>query len=300
MMKILMPLMMLGAAVFLIWPMVVQKAEEEMAGEEMLQETTRFGMDVAEDLMDEGSEEARQANSQPSEIGAGESSLADETSEAQASNQPDQMDVNEEMAEANKLMMNQGQTEAAVEELEVLLSVPFAPQAPRGNWSQPYQDACEEAAVIMADRFIRGEGLTVDEMDNEILRMIEWQRQKYGSHKDTNSAETAQLAEDYFSLSSRVIYKVDVEDIRNELRTGRPVIVLVDGRKLGNPFYTFPGPEKHTLVIIGFDVEGFITNDPGTKRGDGYRYPADKLMGAMIDYDGRQAGTKGKAMVVFD
>lgn len=30
MMKILMPLIMLGAVVFLIWPMVVQKAEEVM------------------------------------------------------------------------------------------------------------------------------------------------------------------------------------------------------------------------------------------------------------------------------
>ncbi|KKT93013.1 MAG: hypothetical protein UW94_C0010G0007 [Parcubacteria group bacterium GW2011_GWA2_45_14] len=300
-MKILMILVVVGAAVFLIWPMAVKKVEEVMVMERTQQETTRSGMDIAQDLMGERNNEARQADNQSSESRRDmvESPLADGVSEARVSDQLDGLEVNEEVAEI-KQVMNQEWTEVAAEEPEVVLTVPFVPQAPRGNWGQPYQDACEEAAVIMVDRFIRGEGLTVDEMDNEILRMIEWQLQKYGSHKDTNSAETAGLAEEYFSLSSRVDYKIGVEDIKNELRAGRPVIVLVDGRKLGNPFYSPPGPDKHALVIKGFDTDGFITNDPGTKRGDGYRYRADKLMGAMIDYDGRQAGTKGKAMVVFD
>jgi len=292
---------MLGAAVFLTWPMVAQKAEEEIAGEDWLLETARPGMDVAEVLMEERNDEARQADNQSSESRRDmvESPLVEGGSEARVSDQLDGLEVNEDVA-GIKPVMNSDQTGAVVEEPEVVWTVPFVPQAPRGNWSQPYQDACEEAAVIMVTRFIEGKGLTVDEMDDEILQMVEWQLQKYGSHTDTNSAETAGLAEEYFGLSSRVVYKVGVEDIKNELRAGRPVIVLVDGRKLGNPFYSPPGPDKHALVIKGFDTDGFITNDPGTKRGDGYRYRTDKLMGAMIDYDGRQAGTKGKAMVVLD
>lgn len=301
-MKVLITLLMLGTAVFLIWPMTVQKGEEEMAGEDWLPETTRPGMDVAEDLMEEENEETHQPVNQSTETGgvAVESPTAEGTSGAQMSDQPDLVEGNEEMAGANKLRMNQELTEAAMGEPEVLLAVPFMPQAPRGIWSQPYQDACEEAAVIMVDRFINGKGLTVDEMDEEILQMVEWQRQRYGLHEDTNSSETAQLAEDYFNLSSRVVYQVGEEDIRNELRSGRPVIVLVDGRKLGNPFYSPPGPDKHALVIKGFNADGFITNDPGTRRGDGYHYLTDKLMGAMIDYDGREAGAGDRAMVVMD
>jgi hypothetical protein len=48
------------------------------------------------------------------------------------------------------------------------LAVPFAPQAPRGDWSLPYQEACEEASLIMAYRFFSKQGLTYNEMDSKI------------------------------------------------------------------------------------------------------------------------------------
>ena len=33
------------------------------------------------------------------------------------------------------------------------LSVPFTSQAPEQNWDEPWQDACEEAAVLMLDAY---------------------------------------------------------------------------------------------------------------------------------------------------
>jgi hypothetical protein len=64
------------------------------------------------------------------------------------------------------------------------------------------------------------------------------------------------------------------------------VIVSVDGRKLGNPYYTQPGPSHHKVVIIGHDPDNgeFITNDPGTSRGKQYRYPEQILFNAIHDY----------------
>ena len=35
---------------------------------------------------------------------------------------------------------------------EINLPVPFTPQAPHANWELPYQEACEEAAVLMSIR----------------------------------------------------------------------------------------------------------------------------------------------------
>jgi len=32
--------------------------------------------------------------------------------------------------------------------VKVYLAVPFLCQAPYGNWQQPWQDACEEAAIM--------------------------------------------------------------------------------------------------------------------------------------------------------
>jgi hypothetical protein len=34
---------------------------------------------------------------------------------------------------------------------QVLLSVPFTPQAPHANWNPPFDEACEEAALLMVE-----------------------------------------------------------------------------------------------------------------------------------------------------
>ncbi|HLD26105.1 MAG TPA: C39 family peptidase [Candidatus Andersenbacteria bacterium] len=186
----------------------------------------------------------------------------------------------------------------AVDE-EINLAVPFAPQAPTGSWEQPYQDACEEAAIIMVDRYLRGQGLTLAEMDTEILRMVDWQNTRYGFYKDSNIVETVRLAEQFYpSLTAEAVYNITAGDIRERLAAGRAVLVLVDGRRLGNPYYTGEGPDKHALVIKGFTGNDFITNDPGTRRGADFVYSEAVLMNALIDYDGGTPGTGKKAMIV--
>lgn len=183
----------------------------------------------------------------------------------------------------------------------VNLAVPFAPQAPFANWDQPYQDACEEAAVIMVEHYLRGADLTLETMDSEILRMVAFEREQYGLSHDSNTAETARLAEDFYpGLTARVAYGVDAAALRAELVQGRPVIVLANGRLLGNPFYTQPGPEKHALVIKGFSGDRFVTNDPGTKRGADFVYDSATLLGALVDYDGGTPGTGERAMIVLE
>ncbi len=182
----------------------------------------------------------------------------------------------------------------------ISLAVPFAPQAPHANWGQPYQDACEEAAVIMVEQYLRGAGLTPDEMDQEILKMVAWEDEFFGFSKDTNIAEVKRLVDNYsptFTASAR--YDITIDDIKEELLKGNPVIVLANGQLLGNPYYTQPGPEKHALVIKGFTGNEFITNDPGTRRGADFVYSAEKLLNAVIDYDGGTPGTGKKAMIVI-
>jgi len=183
---------------------------------------------------------------------------------------------------------------------DINLAVPFAPQAPHAHWDQPYQDACEEATLIMVERYLRGASLTLADMDTEILRMVDFQNEQFGFFKDSNVAETVRLAEAYFpQLSARAVYDITANDIRAELALGNPVIVLVDGRKLGNPFYTAPGPDRHTLVIKGMSGEKFITNDPGTKRGADFVYSIDTVMQALVDYDGDTPGTGKRAMIIL-
>jgi len=175
---------------------------------------------------------------------------------------------------------------------DVNLDVPFAPQAPLANWDQPYQDACEEAAVIMVEHYLSGRSLTLNEMDSEILSAVEFQTKKYGFYIDSNSAETARFAMDFnLHLNAEVVYDITANDIKAKLNEGIPVIALANGQRLNNPFFTAPGPEHHAIVIKGVKGDKFITNDPGTKRGADYLYPIDTVMNALEDYDGDTPGT---------
>lgn len=295
--KVLLALMVMGAW---MWPVVVERAEEGVAAESDERGTIGAGVDYA--AMG-GEEDHITGSDVTGDVRRGRRELVDSGEDGigvrQGVDREGGGEGRREEGISNDLVQGDSKAVGQGEE-KILLAVPFVSQAPDGNWSQPYQDACEEAAVIMVEAFLSRRELSGGERDGAIVRMVEWQIQQYGSYKDTNSAETARLAKEYFSLSSRVVYQITAEDVKQELRAGRPVIVLVDGRKLDNPYYTAPGPEKHAVVIKGIEADEFITNDPGTKRGEGYRYPVGKLMKAMVDYNGREAGTGGRAMVVID
>ena len=99
-------------------------------------------------------------------------------------------------------------------------------------------------------------------------------------------AQTSLLAEQFYGFENmEIIENPTVEDIKNKLAAGYPVIVPAAGQALGNPFFTPPGPLYHMLVIRGYTETGFITNDPGTRRGEAYVYSFDRLMSSIHDWN---------------
>lgn len=170
------------------------------------------------------------------------------------------------------------------------LIVPFAPQAPFGKWSDPRQeDGCEEASSLLAVLWARGiKELSSVEAEKEILAIADYEEKEYGGYLDTSAADTLErIIKGYFGYQSAELKEVAaVGEIIEELIKGNLVIAPVDGQKLKNPFYTPPGPERHMLVIRGYDYgkKEFITNDVGTKRGEGYRYSEAIIDQAIRDY----------------
>jgi hypothetical protein len=73
-------------------------------------------------------------------------------------------------------------------------------------------------------------------------------------------------------------------------------------RLLGNPNFTSPGPLYHNLVLVGYDGDNIITNDPGTKRGEGYVYNINILYNAIHDFPGKPEDIESgkKAMIVLE
>ena len=170
------------------------------------------------------------------------------------------------------------------------LSVPFTSQAPLAQWSdERQQDGCEEAAALMAMAWVKGEkNLTPQEWRRRIIALSDWEQKKYGEYRDISVADIVTwIFKDYFSDDKVEVKAVkSAADIRQELEKGNIVLVPMNGRALKNPYFTAPGPERHMILIKGYDYQKkqFITNDPGTRRGENYRYPEKVLFNAIRVY----------------
>ena len=164
------------------------------------------------------------------------------------------------------------------------LPVAFAPQAPFANWDELHQEACEEASIITVGRYFSSQPLNEKIMDEEIYKLDDWERAQ-GYKIDLTAAETAQVLKDYYQLQAKVVVDVSVDRIKYELSRGNLIIVPLAGRALKNPYFRTPGPIYHMLVIRGYDNDEFITNEVGTKRGDGFKYKYDQLIKAVHDWE---------------
>lgn len=167
-----------------------------------------------------------------------------------------------------------------------LLSVDFTSQAPFGFWDKTHNDACEEAAIVMVYSWVKGIDLNPQIADKEILKLVDWQKANFGFFKDTNARQTAEMAQKVYGLESKLISNPTLEQIKTELKKGNLVVMPMAGRLLKNPYFRPPGPPYHILVIKGYDFKGFITNDPGTRRGKDYRYSFETIMNAAHDWGG--------------
>ncbi|MDX9779259.1 MAG: hypothetical protein RBT30_03410 [Patescibacteria group bacterium] len=173
---------------------------------------------------------------------------------------------------------------------KIILSVPFIAQAPLGDWSDPrQQDACEEAGVLMAMAWIKDRG-DIDPVvaQAEIIALADWQQEKFGEHRDLHIADVAtRLFGDYFNYQLVEIKTLNNKfDLIQALKENKIILIPSDGQALANPYFSPPGPERHLLVVTGYNPETdeFITNDPGTRQGRSFVYGADKLFNAIRVY----------------
>ncbi|TAN57512.1 hypothetical protein EPN15_04040 [Patescibacteria group bacterium] len=184
---------------------------------------------------------------------------------------------------------------------EINLKVPFTPQAPHANWELPYGEACEEASALMVHYFFNKKTFTKESADMEIKKLVDFQTKKYGFYKDSTADETARFIKDYWKYKKVRVLPASIDAIKQELATGRPVIIPAAGRLLGNPNFRHPGPLYHMLVVKGYTKDGkFITNDPGTRNGANYVYDQKALMNAIHDWNGGDVNNGKKVIIVVD
>jgi len=185
---------------------------------------------------------------------------------------------------------------------EINLAVPFTSQAPKQVWDMPYQEACEEAAMLMVDSYYRGRTakFTPDEGDAAILKLIAYENIHYEGKADMTAAEVATFVKEYYGYKQVIVRELTTLDqVKAALALGYPVMTPAYGKALGNPNFRNGGPPYHMLVIKGYLKDGrIITNDSGTRKGADYVYDPQVLFNALHDWNGGDVPHGKKMMIV--
>ena len=199
------------------------------------------------------------------------------------------------------LLLGTGLLGGCTQKPSVLLDVPFAPQSPYANWDALHEEACEEMSLIMVHHFLAATPLSLSGAEIEVQQMVAWETANhYGV--DVSAKELGAIATALYGYRARVLTDVTAEKLRLELSRGNPIIIPAAGRALENPHFEGRNPFYHMLVVIGYSGDSFITNEPGTKDGAQYAYPAALLMDALHDWNGvkEQIATGPKNALVIE
>ncbi len=181
---------------------------------------------------------------------------------------------------------------------EINFDVPFTSQAPNANWDRTHEEACEEAAILMAERYFARRQIT-SPIDAEagLQEIIAWENQNLGFFESTTAEETVRIIREMFDLQAQIVTNPSVDEIKAALADNKLVLVPSAGREIGNPFYTAPGPLYHMLLLKGYTKTQFITNDAGTKRGENYPYNFKTILDTNHDWNGGDVTNGAKKMI---
>ncbi len=187
----------------------------------------------------------------------------------------------------------------------VRLAVPYVSEAPDGNWTGPWKNACEEASMTMVEYYYLGNhDYSLQTSKDFMWNLFNKQNQIYGSNADADSIRSVYLINNFTSYWAVRKTNPTLDDIKKELQQKRPVITFHYGFDLKNsniPFLPY-GSAYHMMVLIGYDDDKkeFTTNDPGdTKAGANHRYDYDLFLKTLSDFNHSTGLAKGNTPTVI-
>lgn len=177
------------------------------------------------------------------------------------------------------------------------IDVPFTSQAPTGNWSEPWKNACEETSIYMVSSFYADDTIKRDEAIKHIKEIIAAKNKEFHVSADESLEKISEL----ISLlglpwKTEIVENPSLEDIKKQLAKNQPIIAPVFAPSL---HYAAGGPDYHVMVIAGYDdkTDEFIVNDPALKNGKGQRFKYDLFMNAIHDLDSANYKAGRKALL---
>ena len=158
-----------------------------------------------------------------------------------------------------------------------LINTVFVPQAPEKNWDEPWQNACEEAALLTVDYYYQNKNPDIQTIKSDLQNLIK-------TPNDIGVSEMSNYLPQYKSI---IISNPSVENIKEYLAKNIPIIAPTNGKILykENKFFNNQGPEYHNIVILGYDdnKQKFTVHDVGTQHGAYFKYSYNLLMDSIMD-----------------
>jgi len=186
-----------------------------------------------------------------------------------------------------------------------LLDVAFMSEAPDGNWVHPWSNACEETVILMADKYYEGKkSIGVSEAKTYLQSMFEKEIEHFGTERNADASQMMFIISKYTDFKGTLKTNPTLDEIKDEIKAGRPVISLHKGFDLKNDNIEF-SPTKssyHTVIVVGFDdaKKTFIVHDPGDEvDGEEHLYGYDLFMNSLHDYDIARDKADGVPTVIF-
>ena len=168
-----------------------------------------------------------------------------------------------------------------------LIKTAFVPQAPEKNWDQPWQDACEEAALLTVHYYYQNQNPNTATIVADIQHMLDFEAQQQFS-KDVNIDQMAQIGNLYLDYQVEILENPTLNQIKSYLLKNIPVIIPANGKQLfaENRYFSHGGPYYHNLVILGFNdkKEKFTVHDVGTQHGAYFKYSYKLLLDSIHDF----------------
>jgi len=191
-------------------------------------------------------------------------------------------------------------------EQNVTLPVPFTSQIPNGSWSKPWNNACEEASIIMTEGYYYGYSDIIPKkiaIDN-IGSLFKIEDRVFGFNADTDAAHTALLINKYTDFSAKIVDNPSLDQIKNQIDIGRPVISFHYAKNLENKNHRWRTGSSyyHVMVLVGYDdfKQNFLVHDSGDPNtGNFYQYSYKGIMESLKDFNYKTKKASGVPRVLF-
>ena len=168
-----------------------------------------------------------------------------------------------------------------------LIKTAFVPQAPEKNWEQPWQDACEESALLTVHYYYEAQNPDLSTLISDYQQIFKLENDHSWSH-DVTLSQMATLSAELWGYDSKILENPTILELKEYLAKDIPIIIPSNGKTLfkENNHFKSGGPWYHNLVILGYDDDKkqFTVHDVGTQFGAYFRYSYDTLMKSIHDF----------------